>query len=59
MNDHLTKLFNRYSAAMNRWQMAFDANNGNVGKIERNLSRKAYWAYHEWKTEEESLNVQL
>jgi len=50
MDDHITKLFNRYSAAMNRWEIAFNANNGNMSKIERNLSRKAYSAYHEWKT---------
>ena len=52
IDDHLIKLFNRYNAALNRWEISFNDNNGNVSRLERQLSRKAYAAYHEWKTAE-------
>ncbi len=53
MDDHILKLYNRYSHAMNRWEMAFTANNGNTSKLERELSRKAHWAYGEWRQAEQ------
>jgi hypothetical protein len=52
MDEHLQRLFKLYCIAMNRWEVAFKENHGNLSTFERHLSKKAYWAYWEWKTAE-------
>ena len=43
--EDLEKKFNQ---AMKRWEIAFNANNGNMGTVERELSRVAFDHYHRW-----------
>jgi hypothetical protein len=51
-DEHLEKLFKKYSVAMSRWEIAFNSAGGRLTTLERELSKKAYWAYCEWKKAE-------
>lgn len=44
----IQKLEKNFDKAMTRWEIAFTENNGNVSALERELSRKAFWHYHNW-----------
>ena len=50
MTNTLEDKFNR---AMIAWEKAFLEAGGRMTLLERDLSRKAYARYHEWKSEQE------
>ena len=53
MEDHVFKAKQNHIAAMHRWEIAFNNNNGRMSDTERHFSRLAYKAYCAWKDAEE------